>query len=313
MSWSCILFLFTLLLLFPAWGCTSDADSPGEGPKTGPLDRSGIAAAMSKLRPLHRELGPPRPGDWLAEHHEEGQTFAEYVDCRPVRPEGKRRTICIVPLGEFTRTERRIITLTAEFMKLYVSVPVRVSDALPLSVIPEKARRVHPEWGVKQILSTHVLDSVLEPRLPDDALACIAFTASDLWPGEGWNFVFGQASLRRRVGVWSIFRNGDPDAGEAEFRLCLLRTMKTAVHEMGHMISMRHCILYECNMCGSNHRAESDRRPIALCPECAAKVWWCTGADPGERYRRLEAFCREHGFGREAEFYAGSIRALSGK
>ena len=49
---------------------------------------------------------------------------------------------------------------------------------------------------MKQILTTHVLGEVLKPRLPKDAAAYIAFTASDLWPGEGWNFVFGQATLR---------------------------------------------------------------------------------------------------------------------
>ena len=27
-------------------------------------------------------------------------------------------------------------------------------------------------------------------------VAVLALTTSDLWPGEGWNFVFGQASLR---------------------------------------------------------------------------------------------------------------------
>jgi hypothetical protein len=27
---------------------------------------------------------------------------------------------------------------------------------------------------------------------PADALAYLALTASDLWPGEGWNFVFGR-------------------------------------------------------------------------------------------------------------------------
>ena len=38
-----------------------------------------------KLRPLADPLPPPRPGDWLAEHDEPGQTFAEYLDARPVR------------------------------------------------------------------------------------------------------------------------------------------------------------------------------------------------------------------------------------
>ena len=107
-------------------------------------------------------------------------------------------------------------------------------------------------------------------------------------------------------------RNGDPAAGEEEFRLCLMRTMKTAVHETGHIFSMRHCTAYECCMCGSNNREESDSRPVWLCPECVAKVCWATATDPVERYRKLADFCGKNGFKREQEFYGRSIEALKG-
>ena len=272
-----------------------------------------IRRAMERIRPLHRKLGRPRPGDWLDRHKEPGQTFEEYRACRPVKPTKDRRTIYIQPLGHFSETQRKIVTLSAEFMGIYFNLPVKIKDDLPLSIIPKRARRVHPSWGMKQILSTHVLDNVLRPRLPKDAVAYIAFTTSDLWPGRGWNFVFGQASLRERVGVWSIYRNGDPEASAAGFRLCLLRTVKTATHETGHMFSMLHCTLYECNMCGSNHREESDRRPIASCPECVAKLWWITKSDPVERYRKLAAFSRTNGLKPEAEFYEKSVQALQAK
>ena len=272
-----------------------------------------LKAGMKKLRPLHQKLGKPRPGDWLVRHKEPGQTFGQYLRCRPVRPVGKRRVLYIQPLGEFNKTQRKVVSLTADFMGRFFNLPVKVRKDLPLSIIPPKARRTHPTWGDKQILSTYVLDKVLVPRLPDDAAAYIAFTTSDLWPGEGWNFVFGQASLVRRVGVWSIYRNGNPDAGKRQFRLCLLRTIKTAVHETGHMFSMLHCTAYECVMCGSNNRSESDRRPLWLCPECMAKVCWVTRTDPIRRYRELSEFCKKHGLKDENEFYEKSIRALTGR
>lgn len=294
----CVLIVAGLLLA----GCASSAED-------GRVET--IKKAMEKIRPLHTKLGKPKPGDWLVSHQESGQTFAQYLRGRPVGPTKQRGTLYVQPLGKFSATQRKIITLTAEFMGLYFSLPVKVKDDLPLSLIPRRARRTHPSWGVKQILSTYVLDHVLRPRLPKDAVAYIAFTASDLWPGQGWNFVFGQASLRGRVGVWSIHRNGDPERSPAGFRLCLLRTMKTATHETGHMLSMQHCTLYECNMCGSNHREESDRRPIALCPECAAKLWWITRADPVARYRKLAAFCKEQGLKDEAEYYQKALRALA--
>ena len=82
-------------------------------------------------------------------------------------------------------------------------------------------------------------------------------------------------------------RFGDPALSPKAFRLCLLRTIGTATHETGHMFSINHCTAYECNMCGSNNLAESDRYPLYLCPECMAKVCWASQTDPLRRYERL--------------------------
>ncbi len=278
-----------------------------------PADVKQLKAMIDKLAPIHEPLGKPQPHEWLADHPEPGQTFAQYLAGDPVTPTGRRSVIYVQPLGDFTATQRKIVTLTADFMSRYFNRPVKVQKDLPLSMIPDKARRKHPSWGMDQILTTYVLDEVLRPRLPDDAAALIAFTATDLWPGEGWNFVFGQASLRDRVGVWSINRNGDPDKDATAFRLCLLRTMKVATHETGHMFSLEHCTKYHCNMCGSNNLDESDRNPIEVCPECLAKICWATQADPAERFRKLAAFCKEQGLKPEQEIYEKSLACVTQK
>jgi archaemetzincin len=296
-----VLLLIAFLVLFSGPALVSESTV---SPET-------LKKIIKKLLPLHKPVEKPKPGDWLAEHPEPGQTFAEYLRYNPVTPQGKRHVIYIQPLGDFTGTQRKIVTLTADFMGRYFNLPVKIKEDLPMSLIPEKARRIHPYWGMKQILTGYVLAYVLKPRLPEDAAAYIAFTASDLWPGRGWNFVFGQASIRERVGVWSIYRNGNPEKSQADFRLCLLRTMKTASHETGHMFSMLHCTLYQCNMCGSNHREESDRRPITLCPECLAKLCWATRSNPVERYKKLSDFFEKNGFKQEAEFCKQSIQALT--
>jgi archaemetzincin len=265
---------------------------------------------MDKLRPLHQRLGKAKPGEWLAEHHEDGQTFDAYRASDPVIPDKKRRVLHVQPLGDLTATQRRIITRTADYMARFFNLEVRTREDLAMALIPSRARRVHPTWGDKQILSTYVLEDLLQPRLPDDAMAYIAFTASDLWPGHNWNFVFGQASLRDRVGVWSLYRNGNPDESPESFRLALLRTMKIAVHETGHMFSLPHCTAYECSMGGTNSLDESDRSPLWLCPECMAKIAWATGADPVARYRKLAEYCRAEGLTAEEAFFVQSIAAL---
>jgi archaemetzincin len=275
------------------------------------VDHEMLPERFKKLLPLHKRLGEPGPMDWLAHHPEPGQTFRQYVGSRPVTPDRRRRTIYVQPLGEFTKTQQKIIELTAEYMGLYFGLPVSIRETFSLDLIPAEARRKHPSWGMDQILSTYVLQEVLYNRLPKDATAYIAFTPADLWPGEGWNFVFGQASLGHRVGVWSLYRFGDPDQSAEAFRLCLKRTIKTATHETGHMFSMTHCIQYECNMCGSNHLVESDRRPLWLCPHCLAKLCWATKVEPKKRFERLSAFCKKHGFEEEREFFQRSLAVLS--
>ena len=297
-----------LLIAGCAYFCSGTGCAGGDTP-SGELV---LPSQFKSLLPLHTKLGKPQPGDWLAAHREPGQTYLQYVHGRPVKPTKQRGIIYVQPLGDFDNTQRKIIELTAEFMGIYFDLPVKVREDLPLKLIPAKARRTHPSWGDKQILSTYVLSDVLLPRLPKDAAVYLAFTPSDLWPGEGWNFVFGQASLRERVGVWSIYRNGDPEKSDAAFRLCLLRTLKTATHETGHMFSMMHCTLYECNMCGSNHRAESDRRPLALCPHCLAKLCYATGGDPQKRFEKLIAFCKAQGLKPQQQFYEKSLTALRG-
>jgi archaemetzincin len=267
----------------------------------------GLRDLRRRLRPLQQPLGRPAPGDWLAQHHEAGQTFEQYLRSEPTHARGRRRVLYVQPIGEFAGKQKEILSLTADFISRYLCLETRVARPIPLSLIPAGARRRHPVWGGEQILTGYLLQNVLEPRLPGDAAAYIGFTAADLWPGRGWNFVFGEASLRDRVGVWSIHRHGDPSE---DFELCLLRTIKTAVHETGHMLSMHHCTAHRCNMGGSNSLAESDRGPVTLCAECLSKLIWATGCDPVARYRGLARFFRERRMTAQQRAYERLLRAI---
>jgi archaemetzincin len=162
-------------------------------------------------------------------------------------------------VGDFSEAQRRALDLTQDYLALFFDAPVRVRRQIALASIPARARRTHPSWGDQQVLSGYVLHEVLEPERPADALAYLALTASDLWPGQGWNFVFGEANLRQRTGVWSVYRNGDPGG---DFTPCLRRALGTASHELCHVLTMRHCTAFRCLMNGSNHQGERDARPL---------------------------------------------------
>jgi archaemetzincin len=238
-----------------------------------------------------------------------GQSFDAYRAERPNRPSPSRTTLYLQPIGPFRGAEAKLLEESAEMMGIFFGLEVRRLEPIGMGMIPPIARRTHPSQGIRQIDSLFVLD-LLRSRRPDDAVAVLALTSSDLWPnetGRSWNFVFGQASLRDRVGVWSIARFGDV---EEDFGLVLLRTLKVALHETGHMLGIRHCTAYECGMNGSNHLPESDRQPLWFCPQCEQKVWWACKLAPVARYEKLAAFAESNGLKDEARFWRRSREAL---
>ena len=249
-------------------------------------------------------------GDWLVSQKEAGETFEEYIASNPTLPTAERRTINIQPIGTFSGEQKRVIQLTADYMKAFYNLPVKLNREMPLGNVPKgKSRKIEYRNNL-QIRTNYFLDDVLPKMLPKDAAAFIAFTNYDLYPGETWAFVFGQASFENRVGVYSLYRFADP-RGRVDTNLLLSRTLKIAMHETGHMFSMKHCIKYECLMSGTNNLDETDRRPLDDCPECMAKVAWAMKYDPVERYNNLAAFWKKNGRPEEARLMLEKAKAVS--
>jgi archaemetzincin len=69
-----------------------------------------------KLLPLASSLPPPRFGDWLAEHREQGQSFEQYINSRSVRKTNKLHTVYLCLVGDFTEAQRRILKLTQDYL-----------------------------------------------------------------------------------------------------------------------------------------------------------------------------------------------------
>lgn len=266
-----------------------------------------LGAAMSSVEQFFEPMHPPEPDEWLSSFSEDGQTFEQYINGSPTLPTGQRRTIYIQPIGRFDEKSERVINITAEYMENFFGLPVKLLRGTkfkePLSL---KNYRFNKLLRHRQVRTGYILDEVLFPALPEDAAALIAFTNEDLYPDEYMNFVFGQASLANRVGVWSLYWL-DVSADDQTF---LRRTLKIAVHETGHMFSIAHCIKYECVMSGSNHLRETDSRPIDACPECMAKICWMGGVEPLKRYSQLEGFAARHGLIKEKDEFTRKASAV---
>ena len=256
--------------------------------------------------PDFQKMGKPKVGEWLFHFHEGGQSFEEYVSSHPVRTTASRPVLVFQPVGPFSPREKGIISRATEFAGIWFDLPTRIEPVLPL---PEsgwqRIRRFSwKERPVKQYKTAYFLNKLLPGRIPPDAVCYLAITMADLYPKEDWNFVFGQASLSNRVGVYSMARYFPQFWGQRESldssQLELRRSCKVLAHEVGHIFGLAHCIYYKCAMNGSNSLEESDRRPLRLCPICLKKLKWNRGFDIIKRYEKLKEFFEKQNLGEEA-------------
>ncbi len=243
----------------------------------------------------------PKPGEWLYEMGEKGQTYEDFVKGRWERPDSKYRIIYLQPLGNFSGNNCPDVKLLQQFAQSYFMMPVTVLPVIDVDTLNITSRK-NPSTFNKQLLTTDILD-YLGLQFPSDAYCLAAITIQDLYPEPSWNFVFGQASLIRHVGVFSFARYDPAFLGQQHNlsptelnKLILKRSCKVLSHEIGHMFGFYHCIYYRCGMNGSNHLQESDSKPIYLCPVCLSKLRYSIGFDVKERYERLRKFYRSVGF-----------------
>lgn len=305
----CVSVLFLLL-----FGCS-------QGKK-----ENSFKATKEKLIPLHQKMGKIQAGEWLETHPERNLTLKEYMHLPPVRPDAVRKKIYIQPIGNFTAYEILLIQLTAEYLEAFYGLKTVIQKNWDPRIVPKKNRRIvqylpifnkdsseitgyYDDTSAEQLQTQYILHELLKPQLPKDASVMIGLCDKDLYPDTNWNYVFGQASLLDRVGVWSFFRFGDP-SNPNQFKEVLLRTLKVACHETGHMFSIKHCSRYKCIMNGSNHLDEADGKPTWLCPDCLEKFCWNFNIDPKKYFERLREFWKKNDMKEIVAGYDRFIKAI---
>lgn len=118
-----------------------------------------------------------------------------------------------------------------------------------------------------QYHATLILAALLR-RLPDERGKILGVTSVDLYIPV-LTFVFGQAQLDGPGAVVSTFRLRNefyglsPDEG-----LLVERTIKEAVHELGHGFGLVHCAEPACVMHASSYVEEVDTKGADLCQRC---------------------------------------------
>lgn len=166
-----------------------------------------------------------------------------------------------------------------------------------------------------------VLKATAAKRNLRKQLVCVAVTMADLYPEDSWNFVYGFASSKSPIGVYSFARldpiflsnsehlkSKEPD--EKTQIVILRRSVKILLHELGHLFGLAHCIFYSCLMNGMNHENEMDRQPMLLCPVCLRKIHSTFQFNIRDMYASFARLCADHQLVEEAEWYQKRLANL---
>jgi archaemetzincin len=306
--------LFVALILSGA--CTMAFEQPGPEDRRAAIGATeGLPAALRRALAPDADFEPvpaPGPHDWLAVHREAGQTFDDFRRGQPNRPDASRRLLYLQPLGDFPEQRSPPLSTLREFAETFFQMEAKALAPVSLSA-GRFTSRTNRATARRQILADDVL-RFLKARLPGEAFCLLAITMEDLYPEPSWNFVFGQASLRERVGLYSFARYDPAFYGEPrgkDYQAVLLRrSLKVLAHETAHMFGLTHCIYFNCLMNGSNHLPESDRRPLHLCPVCLRKLQFSVGFDVVKRYEALAQFYRRAGIDDEAGWVARRLEKI---
>jgi archaemetzincin len=247
----------------------------------------------------------PQPGDWMARFHETGMSFDEYVASRPTQRQGARNVLVLQPLGSFHSSEREQLKELATYTEAFFDTKVRLAPTAPLPKAGRRSRQgENGQWI--QHHTERILNTLIESHLPEDAVCVLGVTLEDLYPEPSWNYVFGEASLEQRVGVYSLARYqarfwGGKETRESR-RLALLRSFKVLAHETGHLFSLPHCRRFECLMNGSNSLDEMDRQPLEPCCVCLKMLAYNLRFDIQSRYRRLMTIYERNGLSEQRDW-----------
>lgn len=268
----------------------SSAEKPASRPtrfSAGARRRREKVFAAERGAGAFQRLPEPAPGEWLYHFREPGQTAEEYAARVVNRKNAERRLLHLQPFNDLAPHQLAILE------------PMRAHTALffDSETVLLPARAPEPRWldtRRGQYNADRIVARLAE-QVPATSLGLFGLMGSDLY-GLGLNFVFGEALLTERAGIYSVHRFG------REPKPLLRRALKLASHEIGHLFGVQHCVFYECVMNGTNSLAETDRRPLHLCPVCRAKLQGNLRFEPVKRYRALAAFYRKHALLEEAAF-----------
>ncbi|MDQ2857166.1 MAG: archaemetzincin family Zn-dependent metalloprotease [Candidatus Eremiobacteraeota bacterium] len=126
--------------------------------------------------------------------------------------------------------------------------------------------------SVRKQLFFNTLVARVAAHIPRGDGLRLAVTDFDLYK-TSHQFVFGDASEEQRVAVVSLHRLRSDFYGErADPNLLFQRTLKEAVHDLGHALGLKHCFNPRCAMYFSNSIYDTDNKLSHFCESCEKRA-----------------------------------------
>ena len=171
-------------------------------------------------------------------------------------------TLRLVQLG--STVDYSIERMSERLSETFADYRIEVSEPLDIPKMAFDSFR-------NQYHSTRILAILEEYAERTEAEHVLGVARFDLFV-PGMNFVFGEARCPGAAAVISTYRLKTASPGNPD--LLGNRTVKEAVHEIGHMLGLRHCSTSSCVMYFSERLADTDRKEEQFCSECERRVRW---------------------------------------
>ena len=248
------------------------------------LPEGSLKKILSTAENFHNPIYAPEEDDWLFSQKEEGQTFNQFLNDSKDILSKERNIIYINPLQEMPQEFLDNIILYCQSFFYPWKVELIKLDSLQNL----KVKYRFNQYTNKIQYHSGKINSKMIKHVPKDAHCLISILIDDLYPSESWNFVFGEALYKKRVGVFSFarFSNSFFEKNKPFIfdNFLLYHSCNTLTHEISHTFGIEHCIYYTCLMNGCNCMEEAEKQTLYECPVCLRKLQHSIGFESLERY-----------------------------
>jgi archaemetzincin len=167
------------------------------------------------------------------------------------------QNITLISFGCF---EEGFIKNISETVKYEFRFPVSLKEGhMDLSVFYDSGRR--------QYNGTNLLKEV-DSLFSSDNNKTLGLFSVDLFIPI-LTYIFGQAFLKGRTGIASLYRLSNERYGiNPDNNLLLDRFRKEVTHELGHTFGLIHCHIPTCVMRSSTYIEDIDQKSTNLCLKC---------------------------------------------